>query len=217
MAFQQETKDLARSLLAYEAAAGQSSEPTESVAVRVCEKLRGPLCALAGVAGYCSLLARALTLAKAEARSLGALQITSDGHLQGLGESASQIERDHASEGGLLLTAHLLGLFISLLGVPLTLQLMQDVFPNLTVTTESGTVTPFEDILKEVDHLNRVSERLELLADQHPSVEDALMSVSGNVRNTATTLEVVALIKAKAETEAPEEEAPKQRREPYLM
>jgi uncharacterized protein YdcH (DUF465 family) len=103
-----------------------------------------------------------------------------------------------------------------------TLQLVQDVFPNLTVTTEAGTITPFEDILKEVNQLHGVSDRLESLADQHPSVEDALMSVSGNVRNTANTLEVLALIKAKAETEArgeeaPQEEAPKQRREPYLM
>ena len=106
----------------------------------------------------------------------------------------------------------------------MTLQLVQGVFPNLTVTTESGTITPFEDILKEVNQLHGVSDRLESLADQNPSVEDALMSVSGNVRNTANTLEVLALIKAKAkaqneapEEEAPQEEAPKQRREPYLM
>jgi hypothetical protein len=224
MTFSAETKDLARSLLAYEAAAGQSIEPADPAAIRVCEKLRGPLCALAGVAGYRSILARALTLARAEAPSLGALQVTADGKLQGLGELASQIDRYHASEGDILLTAQLLGLFLSFLGAAVTLQLVQDVFPNLTVTTESGTITPFEDILKEVNQLHGVSDRLESLADQHPSVEDALMSVSGNVRNTANTLEVLALIKAKAkaqneapEEEAPQEEAPKQRREPYLM
>ena len=55
MTFTRETKDLARSLLAYEAVAGETSEPSESLAVRVCEKLRGPLCTLAGVAGYRSL------------------------------------------------------------------------------------------------------------------------------------------------------------------
>jgi uncharacterized protein YdcH (DUF465 family) len=217
MTFSAETKDdLARSLLAYEAAAGQSTEPTEPAAIRVCEKLRGPLCALAGVAGYRSILARALALARVEAPSLGALQ----GH----GKLAPQIDRYQASEGDVLLTAQLLGLFLSLLGAAVTLQLVQDVFPNLTVTTESGTITPFEDILKEVNQLHGVSDRLESLADQHPSVEDALMSVSGNVRNTANTLEVLALIKAKAkaqneapEEEAPQEEAPKQRREPYLM
>jgi hypothetical protein len=150
------------------------------------------------------------------------LQVTADGNLQGLGELAPQIDRYQAAEGDVLFTAQLLGLFLSLLGAAVTLQLVQDVFPYLTVTTESGTITPLEDILKEVNQLHGVSDRLESLANQNPSVEDALMSVSGNVRNTANTLEVLALIKAKAETEAPEEEAPqeeapKQRREPYLM
>jgi hypothetical protein len=215
MTFSAETKDLARSLLAYETAAGKSTEPTEPAAVRVCEKLRGPLCALAGVAGYRSILARALTLARADAPSLGALQVTADGNLQGFGELASQIDRTQASEGDVLLTARLLGLFLSLLGAAVTLQLVQGVFPNLTVTTESGTVTPFEDILKEVNQLHGVSDRLESLADQNPSVEDALMSVSGNVRNTANTLEVLALIKTKAGN--PQKRKPKQRRERYLM
>jgi len=114
----------------------------------------------------------------------------------------------------MVLTTHLLGQFLSLLGAAVTLQLVQDVFQNLTVTTESGKITPFEDILKEVNQLHSVSDRLESLANQNLSVEDALMSVSGNVRNTANTLEVLALIKAKACN--PQERAPKQRRERYL-
>jgi len=215
MTFSQETKDLARSLLAYEAVTSKTFDTNEPLAVRVCEKLRGPLCGLAGVAGYRSLLARALTLARSEAPSLGTLHVTNNGNLQGFGEHASQSDQHQASEGDVLLTAQLLALFLSLLGAAVTLQLVQDVFPNLTVTTESGTLTPFEDILKEVNQLNSVSDRLELLADQHPSVEDALMSVSGNVRNTATVLEVLALVRTKAAE--PQKNEPKQRRERYLM
>jgi len=215
MTFSRETKDLARSLLAYEAASGKTSEAIVSVAVRVCEKLRGPVCVLAGVVGYRSLLARALTLARAEAPGLGALQVAADGCLQGFEELAPQTKMDHPSEGGVLLIGHLLGLFFSLLGAAVTLQLVQNVFPNITVTTEAGTITPFEDILKEVGHLNSLSDRLESLADQHPSVEDVLMSVSGNVRTTATTLEVLALIRTKA-GEA-EKKEPKQRSDRYLM
>jgi hypothetical protein len=215
MTFSAETTDLARSVLAYETAAGKSSEPTAPPAIRVCAKLRGPLCALAGVAGYRSILARALTLARAKAPSLGALQVTADGNLLGLGELASQIDSYQASEGDVLLTTQLLGLFLSLLGAAVTLQLVQGVFPNLTVKTESGTVTPFEDILKEVNQLNGVSDRLELLADQNPSVEDALMSVSGNVRNTATALEVLTLIRSR--TGNPQKTKPKQPRDRYLM
>jgi hypothetical protein len=198
MTFSPETKDLARSLLAYEAVAGQTSEQVESAAVRLFEKLRVPFCALAGVAGYRALLARALALARPEAPSLCVLQITADGCIQGLGKLASKSDQHHTSEGDVLFTAQLLGLFLALLGTSVTLQLVQDVFPNLTVTTELGTITPFEDILKEVNQLNSVSDRLESLADQNPSVEDALMSVSGNVRNTATALEVLALIRSKA-------------------
>jgi hypothetical protein len=215
MTFSLDRMDLARSLIAYEAAAGHTCELTEPVAVRVCEKLRGPLCALAGVAGYRSLLARALTLARAEAPSLGASLVTADGSLDGFGESASQSDEHHASAGGVFFTGQLLGLLLSLLGAAVTLQMVQNVFPNLTVTTESGTTTPFEDILNEVGQLNKVSDRLDSLANQNPSVEEALLSVSGNVRNTATALEVFALVRTRAAE--PQKKAPKQRRERYLM
>jgi hypothetical protein len=210
-----ETKDLARSLLAYEAVADGTSVPNEPIAVRVCEKLHRPLCALAGVASYRSLLARALTLAQAEAPSLRALQITENGNLRTNGELPSQSDHYRASEGDLVLTAQFLGLFLCLLGTAVTLQLVRDVFPNLTVTTESGTITPFDDILKEVGYLNSVSDRLELLANQNPSVENALMSVSGNLRNTATVLEVFAVIKSKPDE--PQKKIPKQQPERYLM
>ena len=213
MTVSQETNDIARSLLAYEAA-GSTSEPTQSLAVRVCEKLRGPLCALAGVACYRSLIARALTLARSQTSSFGDLQVAEDGSLQSLGKPALQSDRHYASEADVLLISHSMGLILSLLGTAVTLQLVQDVFPNLTITTESGTIRQFEDILKEVGYLNSVSDRLELLAGQHPSVEEALMSVSGNVRNTATVLEVLAVIKA--ENDDPQKSTPKQKRERYM-
>jgi len=43
----------------------------------------------------------------------------------------------------------------------------------------------FEAILVEAEHLHNVSNRLEALADQHPPVSQALMTISGNVRDTA--------------------------------
>jgi len=213
MTVSQETNDIARSLLAYEAA-GSTSEPAQSLAVRVCERLRGPLCALAGVAWYRALIARALALARSQTTSLCDLQVAEDGSLQSFGDTPLQSERHNASEADVLLTSQLIGLVLSLLGSAVTLQLVQGIFPNLTVTTESGTIRQFEDILKEVGYLNSVSDRLELLADQHPSVEKALMSVSGNVRNTATLLEVLAVIKA--EDDQPEKKTPKQKRERYM-
>jgi hypothetical protein len=94
-----QTRDLAQRLLAYEGAAGKTSEPTEFAAFRVCERLRQPLCALAGVAGFRSLLSRALTLARAEAPSLSAVQVAADGSLQGLDELRPQIDADQAQGG----------------------------------------------------------------------------------------------------------------------
>ena len=210
-----QTLDLARRLLAYEAVAGETSVPTESAAVRVCEKLRPPLCALAGVAGYRSLLSRALTLARVEAPGLSAVQVTADGCFQGLGELEPHIDKDHAEEGGVILIAQLLGLFLTLIGEALTLRLVQDISPHHKATTKSGAPMPFEDILQEVGQLNNVSERLESLADQHPFVEDALMSISGNIRSTATVLEILALIRNKS-IRLPKN-APKQPAEPYKM
>ena len=59
-----ESLDLTRRLLAYEAITGKTSEPAQSAALRVYEKLRRPLFALIGVAGFRSLASRALTLGK---------------------------------------------------------------------------------------------------------------------------------------------------------
>ena len=122
--------DLTRRFLAYEAIAGKSSEPTQSAALRVYEKLRRPLFALVGVAGFRSLASRALQLAEEEAPSLTGLQLTADGSLQGLGELDQQIEKDQAEEGGTILIAQLLGLLSTFIGVALTLRLVQDAWPD---------------------------------------------------------------------------------------
>jgi hypothetical protein len=50
---------------------------------------------------------------------------------------------------------------------------------------------PFEAILHEVDQLHDVSTRLEGLAEQHAPMSEAIMTIAGNVRNTATVLAVL--------------------------
>ena len=69
------TRDLARRLIAYETVVGESSELTEPAFFRVYEKLRRHLGALAGIIGFQSLASRAVTLARAEAPGLSAIQI----------------------------------------------------------------------------------------------------------------------------------------------
>ena len=125
-----QTRDLALRLLACEAAAGENSEPTESAAFRVCAKLRRPLIALAGVAGFRSLLSRALTLARKRAPSLSAVQVAADGSLQGLDELGPQIDKEQAREGGAILIAQLIELLLTFIGEGLTLRMIQDAWPE---------------------------------------------------------------------------------------
>lgn len=210
-----ETLDLSRRILTSETVDGKPSEPTGSATFRVCEKLRQSLCALAGVAGYQALLSRALTLAKAEAPGLSAVQVTADGYLQGLSELAPQTDKDLARGGEVILLAQLLELFLSFIGEALTLRLVQEVAPHLTVTTKSGRSTPFETILQEANQLKNASERLKSLAEQHPVVEDALMSISGSITNTATLLEV--LVHVRDESDSLRKTLPKKQTGLYVM
>jgi hypothetical protein len=188
---------LVQRLLANENAAGKTSEPTEFAAVGVCERLRQPLITLAGVAGYRSLLARALTLARAEAPCLSVVQVAADGSLKGLDELRPQVDADQAREAGIILITQLLGLLVRSVGEAMTLQLVtSEILPDFRFLSKSGIPIGFEAILSEVDDLQGVSARLQGLAEQYPPVTEALMSISENVLSTATVLAVVAAIKS---------------------
>jgi len=127
-----ESRYLAQRLLSYEVVAGKNSESTESAAFRVCAKLSRPLITLAGVAGFRSLLSRALTLARADAPSLSAVQVAADGSLKGLDELEPQIDKEQARDGGAILITQLIGLLLTFIGEGLTLRLVQDVWPEAT-------------------------------------------------------------------------------------
>ena len=131
------TRVLARQLLEYEAMGAEPLEAMESATLRVYEKLRQSLCVFAGVAAFESLASRALTLAKPEAPSLRAVQITADGSIRGLGEfkpqkgnDRNEDDHDRANERGVILIARLLGLLHIFLGEPLTLSLLKVQWPS---------------------------------------------------------------------------------------
>ena len=54
---------------------------------------------------------------------------------------------------------------------------------------------PGTAILQEVQKLYSVSDRLDSLAEQHSLVSEALITISGSIRNTATLLEVLVAMK----------------------
>jgi hypothetical protein len=192
-----ESRYLAQRLLTYEAVAGENSEPTESGAFRVCAKVRQPLITLAGVAGFRSLLSRALTLARARAPSLSAVLVAPDGSLKVLAELEPEIDTEQVREAGIILITQLLGLLVRVVGEAMTLQLVtSEILPDFRFLSNRAIPIGFEAILNEIDDLQAVSARLQGLAEQYPPVTEALMTISGNVLNTATVLAVVAAIKS---------------------
>ncbi len=118
--------DLARRLLALEEARHESSATHASGAVRVCERLGVPLARLAGVVGFRSLLSRALSLAKAEDKSLTTAHVGTDGTLEGFDNT----EHTQGRDCGVALVAHLLGLLVTFIGEPLTRQLIRGAWPD---------------------------------------------------------------------------------------
>lgn len=129
-----EIQDLARRLLAFEAARDNSSEARADAAAQVIEELRLHLLKLAGVDGFRSLLSRALTLAKAEVPSLTLVQVRADGSLEGFdGIEGSREAGAVAGQGGTVLVANLLELLVTFIGEPLTLRLVHVTWPNASM------------------------------------------------------------------------------------
>lgn len=207
------TRDLARSLVAREAEASTTSLHTQPATVRVYERLRRQLGAPVGVDGFQALASRALALAKSESPRLSAVQVTANGGLRGLGEIESHTDADEDGEGGIILIAQLLGLFLTFLGEATTLRLIEDLRLQVDDRSESAATAAdttdseadrlvraaaFGDLLLEIDRLRSVSEHIEILADKHPGMEDGLVSVAENLRRIATVLDIFTLIRSKA-------------------
>jgi hypothetical protein len=54
---------------------------------------------------------------------------------------------------------------------------------------------PSSTILLEVDKLHDVCGRLDWLAEQYPTMSEALMVIAGNIRQTATLLQILVVTK----------------------
>ena len=124
--------DLVRRLIALEAARDPSDGLAGAV-VRACEKLRVPLAKLVGMAGFRSLMSRALAMSKAVTHSLDAVQMRPDGSLEGLGGIQD-------AGAGAAIVAQLLGLLVIFVGEPLALRLVRDAWPGESVAEiDAGT------------------------------------------------------------------------------
>jgi hypothetical protein len=124
-------RNLALRLLTLEASSRNIREAEASAAFYVCEKLRLPFSTLAGVAGFRSLLSRALALAGDEVRWLKAVHVNANGSLEGLDEA--QHSAAEIVEGEAVLVAQLIGLLVTFIGATLTLQLLQQAWPEASL------------------------------------------------------------------------------------
>ena len=127
-------RDLARRLLAVEAASQSVAEPRAHAAVQVFEKLRVSLTRFAGAAGFASLQRRALLLASADLPALRSVTIGADGRLDGFERLVSDTDKGPAGdEAAVAVTAHLLGLLATFIGEPLTLRLVGEAWPGTSL------------------------------------------------------------------------------------
>jgi len=130
-------QNLARRLIAFETARNPS-DGLVGEAVRACEKLRVTLAKLAGVAGFRSLMARAMALATAEVPWLDSVQVRADGSLEGFDAAGRQQSAVPAGEAGVVVVAQLLGLLATFIGEPLTRQLVRDAWPDAATDETDG-------------------------------------------------------------------------------
>ena len=126
-------RNFAERLIAYESRGNRSAKPKTSAAFLVGEKLRPQFATLMGNVGFNALLSRALALAKAEVPWLRAMHVKADGSLGFLDELDAQVDPEKIFEGRVVLLAQLLALLVAFIGEDLTLRLMREVWPKLSL------------------------------------------------------------------------------------
>ena len=115
-------RDLARRLLALEAASPTATDASAHEASQVCAKLQISLIRFSGPDGFSALMRRALALARTDVALLQSVKLTADGRLEGLDQVGT--------DGAIAITAHLLGLLATFIGEPLTLRLVREAWPD---------------------------------------------------------------------------------------
>jgi hypothetical protein len=114
-------------------AASQSATGADAhEAVRVCDKLRISLTRFAGSDGFTSLLGRALALARADVPSLQTVKLKPDCSVEELGMLAVDATNG-GPEAAVAIITHLLGLLETFIGKPLTLRLVREAWPDVSL------------------------------------------------------------------------------------
>ena len=126
-------RNFATRLITLESSGPSSSGRKPLTAFPVPEQLRPMLSRLMGNTGFRTLLARALTLAAMETPWLSTVKVNAEGSLDGWEELHAQLGPAKFLEGRVVLLAHLLGLLEAFIGEDLTVRLVSDVWPKLSL------------------------------------------------------------------------------------
>jgi len=110
----------------------KSPEPRGPATLQTLDELRLRLLNLMGMSGFRGLLSRAIAVSSDDVRWLRAVHVKRDGSLTGFEEHASLAPGQFA-EGKVVLLAQLLGMLFAMIGVNLTLRLVLDIWPNLSL------------------------------------------------------------------------------------
>ena len=129
----EEMKDFARYLIACEAGGTRPSATKNPDGFSVTEKLRLHLATFLGKTGCHTILTRVLALSAAEVPWLRAVRLNADGSLKGEDEPQTQLSADEVSEGKLVLLAEFLGLLVAFIGKDLTVRLVREVWPKVSL------------------------------------------------------------------------------------
>jgi hypothetical protein len=126
-------RDSAERIIAFETRENKSSRTKAPAAFPVSDKLRQHMASIMGTTGFSALLTRALERAQAEVPSLRALQVKADGSLADLDKLEAQADAQELATGRSVLLAELLGLLVVFIGENLTLRLVREVWPQLSL------------------------------------------------------------------------------------
>jgi len=123
-------RNLAKNLMIYEEPGNHSNGSTVSSDFQFNERLRPQLATLYGIAGYKSLLSRALVRADSEVPWLRDVHMKADGSLEGLEVLRGRLDPDQILDGKVELLAQLLGSLVAYIGPGLTLRLLGPIWPK---------------------------------------------------------------------------------------
>jgi hypothetical protein len=132
-------RSIAKGLIELETPSRKSSAGKTPAGFHVAEKLRPHLANLMGTGGFQALLARALVLASVEVSWLSAVRVKTDANFEGLEEAHARLDPAEFLEGGIVLTAQLLGLLTAFIGPTLTSRLVGEIWPKFQSTMWNST------------------------------------------------------------------------------